>query len=709
MKANEARFLDVLSKSRQFVIPIYQRTYSWTRDECQQMWDDIVRVGNDDAVLSHFVGAIVYIEQGLSNLTSQEPMLVIDGQQRLTTITLILAALERALEKLGDGLEEPVDGFAPKKIHSYYLENSLETGDRRYKLILSQTDKMSLIAIVNGDALPKECSIRVVQNFTFFESLFADPKIDLRAVCRGLAKLVVVDIALNPAQDNPQLIFESMNSTGKELSQADLIRNFILMGLDTTIQTRLYEQHWHPMEIAFGQEHYAIYFDGFMRNYLTVKTREIPRNDDIYKAFKKYARRPDVAAAGVESLVKDVREFADHFCALALGAEPDQTLKIAFQDLRELKVDVAYPFLMELYHDYCSGLLARQDLLAVVRLVESYVFRRAVCSIPSNALNKIFANFWKNIKKDRYLESVQAHFLTMPTQQRFPSDSDFRREIQKRDLYNFGSRSYWMLRMENFKRKERVNVGEYTIEHILPNSADDINKLPTSWRVALGEDWERIWTDCRNTLGNLTLTGYNSEYSNKPFIEKRDMVGGFSESPLHLNVGLGQADAWNEESIKVRAEKLSERAISVWAEAKLPTEILDTYRSEVNLTSYSINDHRYILSGAMRDLFESFRREVLAIDPCITEEFLKLYVAYRAETNFVDIIPQAKRLRLSLNMKFADIHDPRGLCRDISKVARWGNGDVEIGFSTAEEIPYIISLVRQSFERQMGIDADIVA
>jgi len=706
MKATEAKLLELLKKSPQFVIPIYQRTYSWTLTECQQLWNDIVRAGADEGISAHFVGSIVYIEKGLSNLIMQEPMLVIDGQQRLTTLTLLLTALAEALEKLGEVDREPVEGFAPRKLRNYYLLNPEESGERHYKLLLSQTDKLSLIAVVDGSDHPKHKSLRVLENFAFFQSILAGPKIDLVTLCRGLAKLVVVDVALNRTQDNPQLIFESMNSLGKELSQADLIRNFVLMGLETPLQTKLYEQFWRPMEIDFGQEAYGTYFDAFMRHYLTVKTGEIPRIDEVYAAFKMHARSQNIAALGVTALVRDIRDFAGYFCNMALGAETDSGLGSAFEDLRELKVDVAYPFLLELYHDYRSGNFSRDEMLTVVRLVESYVFRRAVCAIPTNSLNKTFATIGKILKKDRYLESILAHFLSLPSYRRFPGKDEFRRDMQTRDLYNFRSRSYWLRRLENYERKERVSVGEYTIEHILPKSDDDAAKLPAKWREELGPEWETIWENSRHTLGNLTLTGYNSEYSNRSFAEKRDMVGGFKESPLRLNAGLGQLTAWDAAAIRSRADKLAQRAAKVWAAPELAPGILEAYRTNVTPAGYRIEDHPYLLVPTMRELFESFRKQVLSLDPCITEEFLKLYVAYKAETNFVDVVPQAKRLRLSLNMKFVDINDPQHLCKDVSNLGRWGNGDVEVSLTSIDELPYVMGLIRQSFERQFGNGGD---
>jgi predicted transport protein len=227
--------------------------------------------------------------------------------------------------------------------------------------------------------------------------------------------------------------------------------------------------------------------------------------------------------------------------------------------------------------------------------------------------------------------------------------------------------------------------------------------LSAAWKLALGPEWERVQKQWLHTLGNLTLTGYNAEYSDRPFAEKRNMKGGFKESPLKLNVGLGLLDTWNEGAIQERAGRLADQALAVWAAPKLDAQTLATYQPKAELKDgYSIDDHPYLLAPGLRDLFEAFRKEVLALDPCVTEEFLKLYVAYKAETNFVDVVPQAKRLRLTLNMPFPEINDPKGLCDDVTGLGRWGNGDIQARLSSIDELPYVMGLVRQSYERQMG-------
>ncbi len=303
----------------------------------------------------------------------------------------------------------------------------------------------------------------------------------------------------------------------------------------------------------------------------------------------------------MEALVRDIRVFAQYYCAMALGTETDVDLKMAFHDLRELKVEVAYPFLLELYHDYAEGLFSAPDFLAAVRLVEAYVFRRAICAIPPNSLNKTFATFTRALKKDRYLESVQAHLLGLRSYRRFPDDEEFRRELHTRNVYNFRSRSYWLRRLENHGRKERVPVDEYTIEHIMPQN----EKLSAAWQSALGPEWQRVQQTWLHTMGNLTLTGYNSEYSDRSFNAKRDMEGGFKQSPLKLNAGLSQLDEWDEDAIQDRADRLAALALEVWPSPYLAPDVLTAYRTRADAAAgYTIKDHPYLF-GPPQEVFEA--------------------------------------------------------------------------------------------------------
>lgn len=693
MKAKEAKLLNFLHTAPQLVIPIYQRLYSWSLKECEQLWDDIIRCGRDEDNQGHFIGSVVYIENGLYSVTSQSPLLIIDGQQRITTVSLLIAALAEAVGDL-----ELIEGFNQAQLRGFYLTNPLLSGEKRYKLILSLTDNETLRAIIDGKPLPVTSSLRVKENFDFFREKLRDKAL-LETVCKGLGKLIVVDISLQRGNDNPQLIFESMNSTGKKLSQADLIRNYILMGLETERQTSLYNDHWRRMELLFGQEAYSEQFDAFMRHYLTVKTGDIPKIDDIYEAFKQYFHQTKKT---VECILAEIHQYAGYYCAIALGAEKNKELKMVFQNIRELRMDVAYPLMLELYDDYKHDKLSVEDYSEALRLMESYVFRRAVCSIPTNSMNKTFAGLSKSFDKERYLESIKASFILLPSYRRFPGDEEFMRDIQTRDLYNFRSRSYWLRRLENHKHKEPISVEGYTIEHILPQCDNKQEKVPVSWRTELGDEWQRVWETRRHTLGNLTLTGYNSEYSNRSFSEKRDMDGGFKYSHLRLNDGLSALDSWNESTISARAEKMAILASDVWPSAKLSSDILAHYQPKVDAnTVYRFEDHAHLGKENVNALFDAFRKATLELDPCVTEVFLKFYIAYKAEVNFVDVVPQAKRLLLILNIPYSQINDPRGICRDITGLGRWGNGDVEVGFEKLDELPYVMFLVTQAFERQI--------
>jgi len=559
MKAQDLQFIQLLQGAKQFIIPIFQRTYSWERCHCEQLWKDILRVGGNSDLDSHFIGSVVYIpEQETSAAISR--WLVIDGQQRITTIMLLLISFMRQLKAAN--LDKPV---SPAEVEDYYLRNRYGKGEQMFKMLLTRTDKDSLIALLDGNELSEQASQRILDNFDFFKQSMASA--DLDVVYRGIQKLMIVDVRLQQGLDNPQMIFESMNSTGKALTQADLIRNFVLMGQPHEQQTRFYNDYWRPMEEEFGAEGYTQQFDDFMRFFLVTHTgNERIKRDEVYLEFRSYSLK-----FTVEELLSKLKEFSSYYCCLALGKEKDKELAQTFHDIRELRADVCYPLLMELYHDYQHQRMNKEDFIKAVLLVESYVFRRAICDIPTNSLRQTFAKFSKKLKKDHYLESIKAVFLGLPSYRRFPQNEEFIRQLKVRNLYAFNRRSYWLRRFENFLRKEHVQVQDYTIEHIMPQN----EMLSLEWKHALGEDWMRVYEQYLHTLGNLTLTGYNSEYSDRSFIEKRDMGGGFRYSPLKLNMGLGECESWNEITIRERAEKLADQAVDIWAAPDLAEDILE--------------------------------------------------------------------------------------------------------------------------------------
>ncbi len=688
MQATSANLLSVIKGPKQFVVPIYQRTYSWHRDQCEQLLNDIIRVSKSDNIHGHFVGSVVYFQESVHTVSDVPRLLVIDGQQRLTTITLLVAALAEFLDQNDSSV-----GTSSTKLRNYYLFNAEEDGDLRYKLLLTRGDKDTLISILRGVESEGSSSKRALENFQYFKSKLNSENIE--DVYNGLMRLFVVDVALEKDIDNPQLIFESLNSTGLDLSQADLIRNYVLMGQEVDLQTELYENYWFPMEQRFGNE-YASKFDSFVRDYLCVKTGVISNINQVYDAFKAYVIGPN-SPGTISDVVEDIYRFSKFYVNMVLHRETSTKLKEAFKRISKLKVDVSYPFLLAVYFDYQNNLITEDDFYEILCVVENYVFRRAICGIPTNSLNKTFSGLHRAIKSEAYLESVRAAFLLLDSYKRFPDDYEFEKEIVAKDVYNFRTRNYLLDRLENYSRKEVVSVDEYTIEHILPQNPE----LPSEWRKMLGDNWKEIHKEYLHTIGNITLTGYNSELSDRPFGQKKNIEGGFDDSPIRLNEYMRTTDVWNVGHIQARAKLLAEKAKIIWYSPSLDNKTLDLYRPEPKKDrAYSL-DHYKHLSGDMLDLYLALKKRVMNIDSSVTEEYKKLYIAFKSTTNFVDVVPQKSRLRLSLNMKFAQLNDPRGICNNVSDVGRWGNGEVEVGLSSPNEIDCIMDLIRQAFDVQV--------
>lgn len=703
MKAVDTSLLTLLKKTPQFVVPIYQRLYSWNQPECSQLWNDIIRAGAHSTLGAHFTGSIVYVTKNAATVTAAEPSLIIDGQQRVTTVSIILAALAEKLSMIPGDNQEVYDGFSPKKIRERYLMDPNEDGDRRFKLLLSEGDREALKAVFLGSDIEPFSDSKVVANYKYFLGKIEELDLELELLCKGLEKLVVVDVSLERGVDNPQLVFEAMNSTGKKLSQADLIRNFMLMDLEQAVQTDIYVKYWRPMEKLFTKVEEE-QFDSFVRHYLTIRTGNIPRIGDVYEEFKNYFYKSLESGVSSQEIASDLYLSATHYSRIALGQEQDKELAAIFSELEQVKADVVLPFVLRVYQDFAAGVIDRATFVQILNLVISYVFRRVVCKIPTNSMNKTFASMYELIDVERYLESVQAQFLLLQSYRRLPTDQEFVEALKSSDLYNFRRRTYLLRKLENFDRKELVSIEEYTIEHILPQNPN----LSPEWKAELGEQWQDIQEKYLHTLGNLTLTGYNSEYSDNPFIVKRDMKGGFFESPLRLNQGIGKLGKWSQTEIEERADRLSKEANSIWISPKLSDDVIAQYKKaeKQEESVYGLQDHPNLFHSKERQqLFEKLAKAVTDLDPVVTMQFLKLYVAFKAETNFVDVIPQKSKLLLSLNIPTGEIVDPRGISRDVSKISRWGNGPYEVELSEDSDFDYVFGLVRQAFDNQL--DAEI--
>ncbi|GAA7221371.1 DUF262 and DUF1524 domain-containing protein [Helicobacter pylori] len=682
MKANATTLLEFIedNQNNQLVIPIYQRLYSWDKEQCKQLWDDIIKIGGDDKMDGHFIGSILYVIHDPKH--SDNTLLIIDGQQRLTTITLLLTALR---DHLSDEVER-------KEIEDYYLINSDKDGDKKFRLILSESDKDTLLSLIDKDRRkPSDPSLKIVENFKLFEEWIRKNTNQLETILEGLRKLTIVWISLGE-KDDPQLIFESMNSKGIELTQTDLIRNYIVMETEIEKQEGFYNKYWRAMEEKFKQNKKL--FDRFVRHYLTIKTREVPNINKVYVTLKDYQQKEGIE---IEVLLQDLQKYCGYFCQIKFKKEADEGLNKALSFLVDLEMDVVYPLLLELYSDYSDGRLSKQDFIPTIALIESYLVRRAVCGLATNGLNKVFPSFTKHIQKDEYFESLKTHFGYLTNNQRFPNNDEFKNLFITIDFYKFKKNRYFFERLENFDRKERVPTHEYTKEHIMPQ------KLTEEWERDLGENFQEIHDKYLHTIGNLTLTGYNPEYSNKSFQEKQGMEKGFKDSPLRLNQGLRDLESFGEEEIKKRANDLADLALKIWTYPKLDAETLEKYKPKKDKKEKKVYDlNSYKFGSHSRELFDILSKEIKALDEKIVENFNQDYISYKFSKNFVDIVAQTKDLKLYLNMKFNELQDEKNLARDMTNKGHLGNGDIEVKLETKENIPYCLGLIKQALEKQMG-------
>ncbi|WP_270403476.1 DUF4268 domain-containing protein [Candidatus Collinsella stercoripullorum] len=580
MNAGPQSIVSLLTSANQrMVIPVYQRPYSWDEEQCRQLWEDILAIGRRGSG-SHFTGSVVMVLDGEYNLSGVSRLLVIDGQQRITTLTLLLVALAEYARDYPD----EVSHFSFDEIMiSGYLVSPFKMGEDHYRLTLSQGDEATLRSVVdhleNPDIDVKPDAHRIVENLDLFRSWLRGIE-DVNVVWDGIQRLEVVSISLAQGQDNPQLIFESMNSTGKDLSTADLVRNFVLMGLPVDEQKSLYANYWRKIEETLGADGYDQVFDEFLRNWLTVIYAPSPIvSRDVYRLFKRHVFDNGFDRAGrMPDLLKEIRRFANHYACITTGSCDDKEMRSLFGRIASLDVSVVNPLLMSFLEDYNEGdgSLSRDGLISMLRVTETYLFRRVVCDIPTNSLNKFFSSVISRLRAVQdeggdYREAYLAVLLGEEgTARRMPDDTEFRRALMTRDCYVFRRSFYLLSTLENsYHPKSPVNFanGAYTIEHIMPRNA----LAHEEWRSMLGADCERVHVEMLNSLGNLTLTAYNSELSDASFAEKKARaIGGFDNEMLVISKGLRDTDVWNEKLIHDRAEKLVARALQVWPMPELP-------------------------------------------------------------------------------------------------------------------------------------------
>lgn len=686
MDADKGNIYKLLNGDKQYLIPVYQRLYSWEESQCSRLWNDIVVMQKENRQ-GHFLGSIVCIAEKTSP-TGVQKYMVIDGQQRLTTLTLVLIALR-------DSLKDDSE-IKPEKLNLSFLINQFESGEEKYKLLLTEEDKNVLISLIEKKPILEGTKSKLLNSYNYFKSKIAKNEVDPNMLFEATGKLQIVIITLEREHDDPQAIFESLNSTGKELSQSDLIRNYVLMGMDKVTQENLYNNVWRSFEQLFGHENQDWFMDNFFRDYLTMQLHRIPKKDNVYEEFK--AWKVNCKFSSNEDLCNDLYKMGKIYTDITFSKNNDANLVELFKEINSLDMSVANPFLMTVFRDYNNGdLKSYDDLLEIIQLCISYVFRRSICDIPTNSLNKTFATFENYIKKDDYLNSVKAFFVKQDDYKEFPDDKKFTEAFVSKEIYKTRNRNYILDRLENFDNKTHVVVDGMTIEHIMPQN----NNLSDEWKKMLGDDWQRVHDAYLHTIGNLTLTNYNSEMSDKPFEEKMNMEGGFKQTAVRLNSYIVLQDCWTEDKIKERAKLLADKAIKIWVFPKLTEAEMAPYIAEPNKNYLKYNLNSYDINLFTKMLYEKLDIRIMNLSSSVKKEFTKKYVAYKVDTNFVDIIFQEKRLRIAINMKFADVKDPKGICKDVTGLGRWGNGDVELFFEHSDQLDDIMDIIKQSHDAQI--------
>lgn len=581
MKASEINLNRFLAQSdTQFIIPVYQRNYDWTYSQCKQLLDDILEVGQNDKTSAHFIGSIVYVHDDVYSASGINELTIIDGQQRLTTLTLIYLIIYKIAILFNDKQLQ-------NKINEQYLINKFDEEEgAKLKLRPTENNEKALRYLLNGDENEEfnEYS-RLVENYNYFKSKITEE--NYKVVLDGLGKLMFVEISLDREKDDPQKIFESLNSTGLELSEADLIRNYILMGLKPKKQNIIYREYWEIIELlAKDTNSNESKVSDFIRDFLTIKNKKIPNKNKVYHEFK--INYPIANYDELEIILSEIKSLAKHYNKLLNpSSEQDELIKKQLTYINKLEINVSFPFLLQVYEDFSKSRISRDVFISILELVQSFVWRRFIIGLPTNALNKIFMRLYEDVDRENYYDSIVFSLINKKGTQRFPRDAEITNNLNERDLYNIQSknRTYFLERLENYNNQEPVKIegnSQITIEHIFPQNPEP------KWKISLGEDeYQLIKENFLNTIANLTLSGNNGKLGNKYFTDKRDMnidggEQGYKFSRLWLNRDLAELNEWNLIHLKDRGKKIENRFFDIWP-LPIVKYVVDEEHSETNI------------------------------------------------------------------------------------------------------------------------------
>ena len=633
MKAEERKLLYFLEGSdKSFIIPVYQRNYDWKIHQCKQLFDDLIEVVNQN-FRTHFLWTIVAYNEDWY----WRQLLIIDWQQRLTTISLLLLAIYKILEEW-----EIVSEYIDKDdiLDEYLVSKRSKDKTKKLKLKPIKDDREAFESIFEWD---KHINSNIVVNYEYFINRIKSNDVSIDNLYKAIENLIIVEILLLKWVDDPQLIFESLNSTWLDLSEADKVRNFILMKQSAEKQEELYNDYWSKIE-----KNTNFKVSDFIRDYLTLKIRKIPNLSKVYFEFKDYVLKNKI---DIEEILKDLLKYSYYYSKIINSNDDNKNNSKILKRINKLEIIVMYPFLLELYEDKDNLNISDETFTEILLTLESYVFRRFICEVPTNALNKIFMLLWKEIKsftdyKENYFDILQYTLLSKDSYSRFPDDSEFERYLLTKDIYNTQSKNklYLLERLENNNNIENyvwnlIDSKDLTIEHIMPQT------LTPDWEKELWENYNEIHTKYLHTLWNITLTGYNSKYSNRPFKDKKTIEKWFNDSPLLLNQYLKSCNSWTEKEILGRYEILKDKALKLWrfpnTSYKVQKDISKLYTLEdwaensfiwmkIEWFSFKWKDYKV---NTWADMYEIIIKILYDLDPYTINSFVS---DERLSYNFLD-------------------------------------------------------------------------
>lgn len=540
MEAHGITLTEFINQGKKiFKIPLYQRTYNWKKSQCTALFKDICSISKKDA--NHFIGSIVFTED--VSLPEYNVYSVIDGQQRLTTIMLLLKAL----------MDLSVDEDFKEEILESYLINKRIKEEYKIKLQLQKDDFNSYYNLLN-DNLDKIKGSQVSQNYELFKDLISKTSLTHEEILRNIKRLNIVYVKILKDDENPQLIFESMNSTGLDLTQSDLIRNFLLMGLSLQDQDYFYNKYWLEIENLLTNDKIS----DFIRDYLTLKTGKIPNKGNVYNAFKDFFY--NLKGQPIEFLFKELLTYAKYYSWFIFSNIDDEEIKSKLLNLVHLKSTVVYPFLLYLFYKYYNEeSITKDELIKTIDIILSYLVRRGLCAMPTNALNKVFMTLAKDTEnniKGSISEVVANKLISKYGKSIFPNDTILEESLKNTNTYKLPSLKLVLEEIEFYKNKERVDLNNATVEHIMPQT------LTPKWKKELGKNFEFVHEKYLDNIGNLTLSGYNSELSNSSFEEKSKI---YSDSNISITRSIPKNyNKWTKKEILNRNKELLEDIKEIW-------------------------------------------------------------------------------------------------------------------------------------------------